>query len=560
MKRKKITSLLLAGIMAGSAIFRGGVALTNAATVNSSADSTPGDPVTQDSSQACEVDASIASTFAVTVPKKITLDGGTKSGTYSVTCKGDIAGNEGVSVVPDADFAMSQTGKADVQAAVTQEKTVFRGSDYIGDLDDAVKMGSAAGDSTGTVIDGSIVAPGLSAGAWNGAFNFTIGLKKIVLDSLTLTDGNLSSYVDAETGDTIATSGDVVIPEVVKNKDTGKKYQVTGLNKVYRGNKNITSVSIPASVTDIQMNNTDGSDTSYDVCYAFAGCDNLKSISVDPGNEVYDSRENCNAIIETATNKLIRGCKNTAIPNSITGIAEGAFSECIGLTSVEIPDSVISIGESSFDACSDLTAISVDSKNTVYDSRENCNAIIETKTNKLVHGCKNTVIPNDVTSIGKRAFYNCLNLTSINIPGSVADIGENAFYSCSGLASIIVDSGNTVYDSRGDCNAIIETKTNKLIRGCKNTVIPNDVTGIGKRAFNGCLGLTTITIPNSVTSIEKRAFVWCTDLSSVKYNGQTYTSKSALTQALTDNNVTLEEDNDPALGKDIIFYNTALSD
>ena len=237
MKRKKVTSLLLAGMITSSAIFRGGGDVTNAATVNSVASSTQGDPVTTDGSQACEVDASIASTFAVTVPKKITLDGSTKSGAYSVTCKGDIAGNEGVSVVPDATFAMSQTGKANVQAAVTQEKTVFRGSDYTGDLDDAVKMGSlAAGDSTGTAIDGSIAAPDLSAGAWNGAFNFTIGLKE-VLESVTLTADNLSSYVDAETGEAIATSGDVVIPAVVKNKDTGAKYQVTGLDGTYQSKR-----------------------------------------------------------------------------------------------------------------------------------------------------------------------------------------------------------------------------------------------------------------------------------------------------------------------------------
>ena len=165
MKRKKITSLLLAGIMASSAIFSGGVAVTNAATVNSVAASTQGDPVTTDGSQACEVDASIASAFAVTVLKKITLDGATKSGSYNVTCRGDIAGNESVSVsvVPDATFAMSQTGKANVQAAVTQEKTMFRGSDYTGDLGNAVKMGAAAGESTGTAIDGSIAAKDLSA-------------------------------------------------------------------------------------------------------------------------------------------------------------------------------------------------------------------------------------------------------------------------------------------------------------------------------------------------------------------------------------------------------------
>ena len=89
------------------------------------------------------------------------------------------------------------------------------------------------------------------------------------------------------------------------------------------------------------------------------------------------------------------------------------------------------------------------------------------------------------------------------------------FSGCTGLTSIKVESGNTIYDSRDNCNAIIETATNKLIRGCKNTIIPNSVTSIGDYAFYGCTGLTNITIPNSVTTIEYSAFSGCTGLTSV---------------------------------------------
>ena len=120
-----------------------------------------------------------------------------------------------------------------------------------------------------------------------------------------------------------------------------------------------------------------------------------------------------------------------------------------------------------------------------------------------------------VTSIGEDAFRCCENLTSITIPSSVTNIGEGAFYGCESLTQIKVDSGNPVYDSRDNCNAIIETKSNTLIAGCASTIIPNSVTSIGKQAFWGCKSLTSITIPSSVTSIGDMAFCCCSSLTSI---------------------------------------------
>ena len=130
-------------------------------------------------------------------------------------------------------------------------------------------------------------------------------------------------------------------------------------------------------------------------------------------------------------------------------------------------------------------------------------------------GLTSITIPNSVTSIGSYAFRGCTGLTSVTIGNSVTSIGRYAFEGCTGLTIIIVNEGNSIYDSRNGCNAIIETGSNTLIIGCKNTIIPNSVTSIGEDAFRYCSGLTHITIPNSVTSIGGGAFRNCTSLTSI---------------------------------------------
>ena len=206
------------------------------------------------------------------------------------------------------------------------------------------------------------------------------------------------------------------------------------------------------------------------------------------------------------------GLTSVTIPGSVTEIGDGAFQGCTGLTSIEIPSSVTSIGGNVFKGCTMLANITVSNYNKVYDSRENCNAIIETATNTLVAGCKKTKIPIRVISIGSNAFC---SLTSITIPKYITSIGSGAFSGCPNLTNISVENGNTVYDSRDNCNAIIKTATNTLVVGCKNTVIPNSITSIGRNAFDGCTELTSIEIPNSVTSIGIYAFNGCTNLSRI---------------------------------------------
>ena len=182
-----------------------------------------------------------------------------------------------------------------------------------------------------------------------------------------------------------------------------------------------------------------------------------------------------------------------------------------GVGTIEFNDDVTSIGDYAFFSCTTLTNVTIPNSVTSIESKGYA-------ASGAFEGCRgltSITIPNSVTSINSYAFQSCTSLTSVTIGSGVTSIGGRAFNNCTSLISIAVDNGNTVYDSRDNCNAIIETETNLLIKGCENTVIPNTVTSICDDAFSYCSSLTSVTIPDSVTSIDNSAFYYCSGLTEV---------------------------------------------
>ena len=230
--------------------------------------------------------------------------------------------------------------------------------------------------------------------------------------------------------------------------------------------------------------------------YAFYGCNNLTSVTLPHG-------------VTSIGNSAFYNCSgltSVTIGNSVTSIGDSAFNHCTSLTSVTIGNSVTSIGSYAFGSCSGLTSVTIPDSVTSIGSTAfyNCS------------GLTSVTIGNSVTSIDSFAFEGCSSLTSVTIPASVTSIGSNPFAYCDLLESITVDPGNTVYSSPNGCNAIIKTADHLLVLGCKNTVIPNDVTTIYGHAFYGCIGLTSIEIPASVSNIYTSAFNRCSNLEEIR--------------------------------------------
>lgn len=197
----------------------------------------------------------------------------------------------------------------------------------------------------------------------------------------------------------------------------------------------------------------------------------------------------------------------------LTAIGDNAFSGCVNLSAITLPPTITSIGYNAF-------GYTVNQQGQTIPCSSLHNIVIPPSVTTIgayafsQSGLTEVILPPSVTSIGTLAFGECNNLEYVYLPASVTSIEGNAFTGTS-IETIEVDQENPVYDSRGGCNAIIQTDIDKLITGCKNTVIPNDVVSIGVSAFEYASGLTEITLPSSVESIGEYAFMNCTGLTTI---------------------------------------------
>lgn len=237
----------------------------------------------------------------------------------------------------------------------------------------------------------------------------------------------------------------------------------------------------------------------------FTNCENLSSFTVSPLNKEWRTNKENNALIYNEGSVLFAGCYNTTIDDDLKRIYASAFKGCRRLTKLFIPAGMERVDEDAFSGCVNLVNIAVDKDNKVYDSREGCNCIVESHSNKIVCGSSAAVIPESVMSIGKYAFSGMNTPSVFRIPDNVVRVDEFAFMGCNNLYQLVVPANTELkYGSFYGCarltNAVYEP-VNKYVKTKKDLTFRNT-------PYLSCPNLISISISGeNVPAIEYGLFV-----------------------------------------------------
>ena len=299
-------------------------------------------------------------------------------------------------------------------------------------------------------------------------------------------------------------------------------------NKAFLRCVSLTTVKLPNSLIKIGDNVFSGCVSLADITLpnnlqeigksSFDGCESLQQMNLPDGL--------CTIPIGAFT--LCTKLSSVQIGDGITRIGEGAFAACKSLSYVKFPQSLKYIDLAAFDGCG-LTSVELpeglkEIHSGAFRGNRDLQEIVLPQTlsylgSATFMNCESLhsiAIPNGITDIDMSTFDGCTSLSELYLPATINHINYRAFRGCqNSLTNIRIADGNRNYDSHGDCNAIINSNDHTLVLGCRNTIIPNDVTSIGDEAFQDCATLTNIIIPGNITSIGHYAFAGCTGLTTV---------------------------------------------